>query len=132
MANQLPIPVVVNGAGGKMGREVVQAVSEAPDMILVGAVDRNPEYLGQDIGEVIGCGPLEIPVLNDLEGTLGMALQEKQSAVMVDFTHPNTVYENTRAAIAYGIRPVIGTTGMSPEQIQELAAFAEKSSMGCA
>ncbi|AFY81957.1 4-hydroxy-tetrahydrodipicolinate reductase [Oscillatoria acuminata] len=132
MANQLPIPVVVNGAGGKMGREVVQAVAEAPDMILVGAVDRNPEYLGQDIGEVIGCGPLEIPVLNDLEGTLGMALQEKQSAVMVDFTHPNSVYENTRAAIAYGIRPVIGTTGMSPEQIQDLAAFAEKSSMGCA
>ncbi|MCT7983291.1 4-hydroxy-tetrahydrodipicolinate reductase [Laspinema sp. A4] len=132
MTNQLPIPVVVNGAGGKMGREVVQAVSEAPDMILVGAVDRNPEYLGQDIGEVIGCGPLEIPVLNDLEGTLGMALQEKQSAVMVDFTHPNSVYENTRAAIAYGIRPVIGTTGMSPEQIQDLATFAEKSSIGCA
>lgn len=132
MANQLPIPVVVNGAGGKMGREVVKAVSQAPDMVLLGAVDRNPEYLGKDVGEVVGCGPLEIPILNDLEGTLGMVVQEKQPGVMVDFTHPNSVYENARAAIAYGVRPAIGTTGMSPKQIQDLAEFADKASIGCA
>lgn len=132
MANQLPIPVIVNGAGGKMGREVVKAVSQAEDMMLLGAVDRNPEYMGKDVGEVAGCGPLEIPILNDLQGTLGMAVQEKQPGVMVDFTHPNSVYENTRAAIAYGIRPLVGTTGMSSEKIQELAEFCEKSSIGCA
>ena len=40
-------------------------------------------------------------------------------------------YENTRAAIAYGVRPVIGTTGLSPEQISELGDFAEKASTGC-
>lgn len=132
MANQLPIPVVVNGAGGKMGREVVKAVSQAPDMMLLGAVDRNPEYLGKDVGEVAGCGPLEIPILNDLQGTLGLLVQEKQPGVMVDFTHPNSVYENARSAIAYGVRPAIGTTGMSPKQIQDLAEFAEKASIGCA
>ena len=37
MANQTPIPVVVNGAGGKMGREVIKAVAQADDMTLVGA-----------------------------------------------------------------------------------------------
>ena len=41
-------------------------------------------------------------------------------AVLVDFTHPSVVYEHTRAAIAYGVHPVIGTTGLSPEQLNEL------------
>lgn len=131
MSNQSPIPVVVNGACGKMGREVIKAVSQAEDMTLIGAIDRNPEFLGQDVGEIAGCGPVEIPVLNDLQSTLVLATQEQVQGVMVDFTHPKSVYENVRTAIAYGVRPVIGTTGLSPEQIQELAEFAEKASTGC-
>jgi 4-hydroxy-tetrahydrodipicolinate reductase len=131
MGNKLPIPVVVNGCAGKMGREVIKAVANAQDMTLVGAIDKNPNIQGQDIGEIAGCGPLEIPVLNDMQATLAMASQEKQPAVMVDFTHPDSIYENIRTAIAYGVRPVVGTTGLSVEQIQELAEFADKASTGC-
>ncbi|MBE9128356.1 MULTISPECIES: 4-hydroxy-tetrahydrodipicolinate reductase [unclassified Coleofasciculus] len=131
MANESPIPVVINGAAGKMGREVVKAVSQADDMTLIGAIDRNPQYLGQDVGEVAGGEPVEIPILNDLQATLVMATQEKVQGVMVDFTHPDSVYENVRTAIAYGVRPVIGTTGLSSDQIQDLADFAEKASTGC-
>jgi 4-hydroxy-tetrahydrodipicolinate reductase len=130
MSNNSPIPVLVNGATGKMGREVIKAVAGAEDMMLVAAVDRNPQYLGQDIGEVVGCGALEIPVLNDLQSSLVMATQEKIQGVMVDFTHPDGVYDNVRSAIAYGIRPVVGTTGLSSEQIKDLADFAEKASTG--
>jgi 4-hydroxy-tetrahydrodipicolinate reductase len=126
-----PIPVVVNGAAGKMGREVIKAIAAAEDLMLAGAIDRNPDIQGRDIGEIAGCGELEIPVLSDLQATLVMATQEKQPPVMVDFTHPDSVYENTRAAIAYGVRPVIGTTGLSTAQIQDLAEFADKASMGC-
>jgi 4-hydroxy-tetrahydrodipicolinate reductase len=131
MENQTKIPVVVNGATGKMGREVIKAVAGAPDLLLVGAVDHNPDYIGQDIGEVIGIGELEIPILDDLQSVLVMATQEKIQGVMVDFTHPKSVYENVRSAIAYGIRPVVGTTGLSSEQIEDLAKFAEKASTGC-
>jgi 4-hydroxy-tetrahydrodipicolinate reductase len=131
MSNSLPIPVVVNGAAGKMGLEVIKAVAKAEDMVLYGAIDRNPHIQGQDIGEIAGCGPLEIPVLNDLQATLAMASQEKQLAVMVDFTHPDSVYENVRSAIAYGVRPVVGTTGLSDRQMQELTEFADKASTGC-
>ncbi len=130
MANEGLIPVVVNGAAGKMGREVIKAVANAEDMMLVGAVDSNPHIRGQDIGEVIGIGPLEVPVLDDLQSVLVLATQEKVQGVMVDFTHPDAVYENVRAAIAYGVRPVVGTTGLSPEQINELSEFAEKASTG--
>ena len=130
MTDKSPIPVVVNGALGKMGREVIKAVSQAEDMMLLGAVDLNPEYMGQDIGEIIGIGALEVPVLNDLQSVLVLATQEKVQGVMVDFTHPDSVYENTRSAIAYGVRPVVGTTGLSDEQLQDLSEFAEKASTG--
>ncbi|HIK53887.1 MAG TPA: 4-hydroxy-tetrahydrodipicolinate reductase [Synechococcales cyanobacterium M55_K2018_004] len=126
------IPVVVNGAAGKMGREVVKAIAAAPDMSLIGALDRNPEVQGKDAGEVAGCGALEVPILSDLQSTLCMAAQEKELAVMVDFTHPASVYENVRTAIAYGVRPVVGTTGLTQEQINELADFADKASLGVA
>ncbi len=131
MANQTPIPVVVNGAAGKMGREVIKAVAQAPNLTLVGAVDKNPAHLGKDVGEVAGCGEIEVPIVNDLQSALLMASQEKQLSVMVDFTHPDGVYENVRSAIAYGVRPVVGTTGLSPEKIKDLAEFADKASTGC-
>ncbi|MCU0534385.1 MAG: 4-hydroxy-tetrahydrodipicolinate reductase [Hydrococcus sp. Prado102] len=130
-SNTSPIPVVVNGAAGKMGREVIKAVANAEDMMLVGAVDRNPAFEGQDVGEVAGCGELEVPILQDLQSVLVLATQEKVQGVMVDFTHPDGVYDNVRSAIAYGIRPVVGTTGLSPEQIQDLGDFSDKASTGC-
>ncbi|MBD2038768.1 4-hydroxy-tetrahydrodipicolinate reductase [Leptolyngbya sp. FACHB-321] len=131
MAGQLPIPVLVNGAAGKMGREVVKAIAQTTDLTLIGAVDRSPEYQGLDIGELAGCGELEVPVTDQFEPMLAMLAQEKELGVMVDFTHPDSVYSNIRSAIAYGIRPVVGTTGLSAKQLQELAEFADKASTGC-
>lgn len=132
MTIESPIPVIVNGAGGKMGREVIKHVAESQDMILIGAVDINPNYLGKDIGELAGIKHLEIPVINDLESILITATQEKVQGVMVDFTHPNNMYNNIRSAIAYGVRPVVGTTGgLTKEQLKDLEEFADKASTGC-
>lgn len=131
---QSTIPVIVNGAAGKMGREVIKAVAQAEDMILMGALDTSPEHQGQDAGEIAGLSEaLEVPITNQLEPMLGYVAGERQlqPGVMVDFTHPDSVYDNVRSAIAYGIRPVVGTTGLSPEQLQELGDFAEKASTGC-
>ena len=125
------IPVVVNGAAGKMGREVVKAIAAAPDITLMGAIDLNPQLQGQDVGLVAGCGELEVPITNELQSMLAYVSQEKEPAVMVDFTHPDSVYDNIRSAIAYGVRPVVGTTGLSPAQIQDLAEFCDKASTGC-
>jgi 4-hydroxy-tetrahydrodipicolinate reductase len=131
-----PIPVVVAGALGKMGAEVVRAVQASPDCTLVGAIDTTPGAEGRDVGLELGLGELEVALTADFEGTLCQASQAvRQSgpgggAVLVDFTHPSVVFEHTRGAIAYGVHPVIGTTGLSPEQLADLAAFADKASMG--
>jgi len=61
-----PIPVIVNGATGKMGREVIKAVSQAPDLTLLAAIVRRPDFTGEDIGEVIGCGTLDVAITQDL------------------------------------------------------------------
>lgn len=123
------IPVIVAGATGKMGRATIKAIAQAPDMTLIGATGRT--HIGEDIGLVVGCGELEIPVTNDLEILLAQGAQEEQLAVMVDFTHPSLVYDHIRSSIAYGVRPVVGTTGLTTGELQELAAFADKASTGC-
>ena len=131
-----PISVVVAGALGRMGAEVIKTVVAAADCQLVGAVDTAPGKEGADVGLELGLGELEVAITADFEGTLCQASQAVrndgpgQGAVLVDFTHPSVVYEHTRAAIAYGVHPVIGTTGLSPEQLSELAAFAAKASVG--
>ena len=130
------IPVVVTGALGRMGAEVIRAVQMAPDCHLVGAVDNTPGKEGQDVGELLGLQSLEVAVTADLEGCLCSASQAVRDAgpgkgaVMVDFTHPSVVYANTRAAIAYGVHPVIGTTGLSPAQLDDLQSFSNKASIG--
>jgi 4-hydroxy-tetrahydrodipicolinate reductase len=130
MSERTSIPVVVNGAGGKMGLETIKAIAGAADVHLFGAIDRREDIQGEDAGILAGCGALEVPVSNDLQATLAMASQQKQLPVMVDFTHPNSVYENVRTAIAYGVRPVVGTTGLSNNQLTDLTNFAEKASVG--
>ena len=130
------IPVVVTGALGRMGAEVIRAVHAAPDCHLRGAVDNTPGKEGHDVGELLGLPALDVAVTADLEGCLCSASQAVrdagpgQGAVMVDFTHPSVVYANTRAAIAYGVHPVIGTTGLSPAQLDDLQTFSDKASIG--
>jgi len=131
-----PIPVVVAGALGRMGAEVVRAVRDAADCTLVGAVDTSAGREGADVGLELGLGELEVAITADFEATLCQASQAVRTAgpgggaVLVDFTHPSVAYEHTRSAIAYGVHPVIGTTGLSPEQLADLAVFAGKASVG--
>ena len=132
-ASGATIPVVVAGALGRMGAEVVRAVLAAPDCTLVAAIDTTPDKEGADLGLELGLGELELAITSDFEGALCQASQAARqggAAVLVDFTHPSVVYEHTRAAIAYGVHPVIGTTGLSPGQLADLAGFAEKAGVG--
>ena len=131
-----PIPVLVSGALGKMGREVVLTVTNSDECELVAAIDLNEDCNGKSLSTYFDIPESDIFLSNDLEGSLCTVSQSYRDAdtkpVMVDFTHPDSVYDNTRAAMAYGICPVIGTTGLTSDQINELSSFSEKASIGCA
>ena len=130
------IPVLVSGALGKMGSEVVNSVLNSSDCELVAAIDTNKKNNGENISQLLNLKKSDVFVSNDLEGSLCSISQdyrnEKIKPVLVDFTHPDSVYENTRSAIAYGISPVVGTTGLTPSQINDLAIFTQKANIGCA
>ncbi len=131
------IPVAVAGALGRMGSEVIKAVQASNDCHLVAALETKTEREGHDIGVELGIGNLDIPINSDFEGSLcglsqSSSIDPLQASVLVDFTHPNVAYEHTRTAIAYGVHPVIGTTGLTPEQIDDLSQFSVKASVGAA
>jgi 4-hydroxy-tetrahydrodipicolinate reductase len=71
-----------------------------------------------------------VAVTADFEGCLCAVSQSVRDsgsgAVLVDFTHPSVVYEHTRAAIAYGVHPVIGTTGLSLNNSTTSPSFRPK------
>ena len=130
------IPVLVSGALGKMGSEVVNSVLNSSDCELVAAIDTNKKNNGENISQLLNLKKSDVFVSNDLEGSLCSISQdyrnEEIKPVLVDFTHPDSVYENTRSAIAYGISPVVGTTGLTPSQINDLDIFTQKANIGCA
>ncbi len=132
------IPVLVAGALGRMGSEVIKAINSSKDFDLVGAIDNQKDQEGKDIGLLIGLGPLDVSLSCDFEGSICAVSQNagkdgtNNGAVLVDFTHPKVAYKHTRTSIAYGVHPVIGTTGITSDQLDDLSKFAEKASLGSA
>ncbi|GMP24375.1 hypothetical protein CsSME_00001660 [Camellia sinensis var. sinensis] len=89
------IKIVINGAAKEIGMAAVVAVTKARGMEVAGAVDSY--FVGEDIGKVCDMEePLEIPIMNDLTMVLGSISQLKETAVVVDFTDPSTVYDNVK------------------------------------
>lgn len=118
------IKIAIAGAGGRMGREVVKLAINEPGFALVAAVDRSWE--GTDIGTLVGLEPCGVRVMSDLE----LALVESGADVLVDFTVPHDVMGNARLALAHGARPVIGTTGLSNENLEELDKLGKARDLG--
>jgi len=116
------IAVLVVGACGKMGREVVKAVTAAEGMAVVAAVD--VACTGEDIGTIAGTGPLGVKVQPDL----AQAIRESGAQVVVDFTRPDTVMANLRIAVPLKVAAVVGTTGLSADNINELKALSAQAS----
>lgn len=106
------IRVGVCGAAGRMGKEVVKAVLAENDLKLVMAVDT--QNVCYDAALVAGSTePSGVLIEKDLP----KALNEKQPQVVVDFTAPDVVFDNAIAVVQAGCRCVIGTTGLSPQNV---------------
>lgn len=119
------ITVLVVGACGKMGLEVIKAVASQSNLQLAGGVDHLNQ--GQDLGKLAGLDPLGVTVLGDLEE----ALKVTKPAVMVDFTRPEAVLDNIRVALKHGVRPVVGTTGLGEAELSEIGKICADKGLGC-
>ena len=100
----------VLGAGGRMGRILIQAVHEAGYQ-LAAAVERAASSLvGTDAGELAGVGSLGVKVVGSLEAVV------KDCDVIIDFTAPVATVQHLKICREAGVAIVIGTTGMNDEQ----------------
>jgi 4-hydroxy-tetrahydrodipicolinate reductase len=102
------------GAMGRMGREVLKALSPNEGFDVLVAVDHND--VGTNIREVAG------PKANDVvvEAKLGAALEKTKVDVLVDFSSAAGAATHAISAIKRGVSPVIGTTGMKDEELREI------------
>ncbi len=104
------IKVAVCGALGKMGTEVCQTVLDSPETELVAKID------------IAGEGAYH---------TIEEAHRVEDIDILIDFTQPKSIFENAQYCLNNGIKIVIGTTGLTDEQIEELKKLSQEKNTGC-
>ncbi len=110
--------VAIAGASGRMGRTLLEAVAQAPDLRLHAALDRaDSPFLKKDAGELIGA-PCGVAITEDL------AVAAAGCDVIIDFTRPEGTLAYLDICRRHGVRMVVGTTGLSAEQKGRLAQAA--------
>ncbi len=108
--------VVITGGSGRMGQMLISLVLASKDMKLAGIVERpGHPWVGQDLGTAMGGAPLGVLVGDDPDLVFAGA------SAVIDFTSPSATIAFSQAAAKAGCVHVIGTTGMTDEEIAQLA-----------
>jgi 4-hydroxy-tetrahydrodipicolinate reductase len=116
------IRVIVHGASGRVGQEVVKAVCQEPDMKLVGAVDI--KIPGDSLALPDGSG--RVPFSTDIKSIIDSTKPD----VAVDFTIAKASMPAVRIAAEKGVNMVIGTTGFSADELAEIEKLAKANKIG--
>lgn len=114
--------LVVAGSSGRMGRELIRAISLDPRMTLVGALEREgSEYIGRDVGELAGLGVQGVKVTSDLSAALS------EAHGVIDFSAPAATCVMAKFVYERGLIHVVGTTGLSDDDFDVLRTAAKQS-----
>src|SRR5215217_6784445 len=115
------IKVVVAGAAGRMGCRLVSLVRDSTALTLAGALEgKGHQALGHDAGETAGSGRIGIAITDDLP-----CLMER-GEVVIDFSSPEATLQHLRVVAQHRRAMVIGTTGFSPSELDELRSLARQ------
>ena len=113
--------IAIVGVAGRMGRTLVNAVLQDDGTTLAGGiVEPGSSLVGADIGELAGVGKLEVSAVDSLEAIAN------DFDVLIDFTAPAVTLANLAFCAEHGKRMVIGTTGLSDEELAELEGYGDK------
>ncbi|TCS36814.1 dihydrodipicolinate reductase [Paucimonas lemoignei] len=117
-----PLKIAIAGASGRMGRMLIEAVQEADDAILAGALDLPGASVGTDAAAFSG-KPAGVAIESDL--AKGLANAE----YLIDFTRPEGTLQHLEYCAAHGIKMIIGTTGFDEAGKAAIAAAAQKTAI---
>ncbi len=119
--NKQSIKVGVIGAGGRMGRMLIEAVQDNPQTTLNAAIERQGSSLvGADAGEVAAIGRLNVQIVDDLKAVIN------DIDVLIDFSLPDATEQNMQICAANKVAMVIGTTGFNEQQEQVLTEASKQ------
>jgi len=114
--------IAVTGALGRMGTQIIKKINETEDLEVVLAIEiEGCSKKGMDIGEVIGIDKMGINLTTSDE--LEDSLIKDNPDVLIDFTTSNAALKNIRIASKIGVNLVIGTTGFSNKQREEIESY---------
>jgi len=114
-----PCEIVVTGVAGRMGRMLAKTVLESDRARLVGAVERKDHgWIGEDLGELLGGGAVGVAVTDDPLEPFARA------RAVLDFTSPAATVAFSRIAAQARAVHVIGTTGLSSDDLEAIGAAA--------
>ncbi|WP_125764737.1 4-hydroxy-tetrahydrodipicolinate reductase [Companilactobacillus hulinensis] len=110
------IKIIVSGFSGSMGQKAVHMVNDTEGYQLVGVYNPIEKDLNPDSYDYLDSS---VKVYNDLSQI------DVDADIWVDFSIPSAVFDNTEFAIEHGYRPVIGTSGLSEDQVNKLKQLAD-------
>ena len=114
------VRAIVAGAGGRMGGRIINIIKDDPEIELAAAFE-HPEspWVGKDAGEAAGCGPLGVEVAPTIDQVIDAG------DVVIDFTFHEATVVHARRAAEKGRAMVIGTTGFTPQELEEIHRLAQ-------
>ena len=117
------LKIAVAGASGRMGRMLIEAIQNADDMVLAGALDvPGSPSIGTDAASFLG-KPANVAIESDLAKGLTNA------DFLIDFTRPEGTLKHAEYCAAHGVKMIIGTTGLEQDAKDAIAAAAEKTAI---
>lgn len=116
-----PLKLVITGVSGRMGQMLVETADASDRVTVSGAVERlGHAWVGQDLGVAMGAAPRGVTVTDD------PAVALVGADVLIDFTAPVATIAFSKACANAGVPHVIGTTGITADEIAELAPAAKR------
>lgn len=119
------IKIVVAGPRGRMGKEAVQLVLNTDHFELTAVIDHRND--GKKLRDLEGFASLDTPIYANIE----QCFQELTPHVLIDLTTPEVGMYHTKTALLNGVRPVVGTTGFTKEDLVELESICKEKELGC-
>lgn len=118
------VSIVIAGPRGNMGREAVNMVEKTAHFNLVAVVDSKHD--GMTLSEIEGFENIDVPIYTDMNE----CFSKHDVDVLIDLTTPAFGRKHMEIAFSYGVRPVVGTTGFTENDIEELRQIAEEKELG--
>lgn len=116
--------IAIVGVAGRMGRTLVNAVAQDEAASLAGGiVEPGSSLTNADLGELAGIGRLEVTAVDSLDAIVD------DFDVLIDFTAPKVTLANLAFCAQHGKAIVIGTTGLSDDELAELDSYRDRVAM---